>query len=32
MARKFFVSRTKTEKISRVFSRIYEPLTCTEKS
>ncbi|RRG13499.1 DUF1661 domain-containing protein [Porphyromonas gingivalis] len=22
---KFFVSRTKTEKISRVFSRIYEP-------
>ena len=25
MAREFFVSRTKTEKISRVFSRIYEP-------
>ncbi|WP_394358561.1 DUF1661 domain-containing protein [Porphyromonas gulae] len=25
MARKFFVSRTKTKKISRVFSRIYEP-------
>ena len=25
LARKFFISRTKTEKISRVFSRIYEP-------
>ncbi|USI94063.1 DUF1661 domain-containing protein [Porphyromonas gingivalis] len=32
MVPQVFISRAKTKNFTRVFFRIYEPLTCTEKS